>query len=133
MHPMDPSVSEEMALQSPLGTIVYQSLLPKPPERAAVCSSLVLTECGFVIQNSIHCLRQRMIIASAVILYPQLQVKTKQTNTVFKLREEDDLDSLQTSLPHLMDSGIKVEFNRDGYFYIELGGEVRRVNGLKGL
>ncbi len=113
MHPMDPSASEEMASQFPLGTIVYQSLLPKPP---------VLTECGFVIQNSLHCLRQYMIIASAAILYPQLQVKTKQTNMVFKLREDDNLDSLQTSLPHLKDSGIKVELNRDGDFYIELGG-----------
>lgn len=122
MHPMDPSASEEVALQSPLGTIVYQSLLPKPPERAAVCSSPVLTVCGFVIQNSLHCLRQCMITAPAVILYPQLQVKTKQTNTVFMLREDDDLDSLQTSLPHLTDSGIKAEFNRDGDFYIELGG-----------
>lgn len=42
MPHMDPSASEEMALESPLGTIVYQSL-PKPPERAAVCSSPVLT------------------------------------------------------------------------------------------
>lgn len=30
------------------------------------------------------------------------------------------MDLLQTSLPHLMDSGIKVEFNRNGGFYTEL-------------
>ena len=43
----------------------------------------------------------------------------------------------RTSLPHLMDSGIKVEYNRDGGggggFSIELRGEFGRVNGLKGL
>lgn len=43
MHHMDPSASEEITLQSPLGTIIYQSLLPKPPERTAVCSLPVLT------------------------------------------------------------------------------------------
>lgn len=49
---------------------------------------------------------------------------SNQTNkhTVFKLREEDHLDLLQTSLPHLMDNGIKVEFNRNRSFYVELGG-----------
>ena len=40
------------------------------------------------------------------------------------LTEEDDLDLLQTSLQHLMDSGIKAEFSRDGGFYIELGGKL---------
>ena len=71
-----------------------------------------------MIQNSLHCSRRCLITASAVILYPQLQFKTKQTNTQ---GEEDDSDSLQMSLPHLMDNGIKVEFNRDGGFSVELG------------
>lgn len=83
-----------------------------------------------MIQNSLHCSWRCLITASAVILYSQLQFKTKQTNTQ---REEDDSDLLQTSLPHLMDSGIKVEFNRDGGFLRRAGGEFGRVNGLKGL
>lgn len=51
-----------------------------------------------------------MITASAATrpLYPQLQFKAKQINTVFMPGEGDDLDLLQTSLPHLMDSGSKV-------------------------
>lgn len=43
MHLMDPSASEESTLQSPLGTIIYQSLLPKPPERTALGRLPVLT------------------------------------------------------------------------------------------
>lgn len=64
------------------------------------------------------------ISSDSLSLYPQLQLQAKQINTVFMLRE--DLDLLQTSLPHLMDSGIRG-------FCIELRGRARRVNGLKGL
>lgn len=46
---------------------------------------------------------------------PSITIENQTNKVLVFIRSEgDDLDLLQTSLPHLTDSGIKVEFNRDG-------------------
>lgn len=57
-----------------------------------------------MIWNSLHCLRQCLITATAAIIYPQLRFQDKQQT----LSDRGGWLGLQTSLPHLMDSGIRV-------------------------
>lgn len=69
-----------------------------------------------------------MIAASAAFLYPQLQFKTKQTNTVFM--EEDDLNLFQTVFA--TPDGHWHQNRSWGLLLHEVAG-AGGVNGLKGL